>query len=208
MTKRKKSKFPALNKGVNTLTRKDAMECPYMDGIKDKNGKIVTRAWTEEEKAWMNQFLEETVVTNFLHGKGMKQKNQEKLDILNTDEVKKLKAEKKEAESSAEKTRLNELLKLAKAQVEDDMEDELEAVENELQELREEHLFYPDKEDHKQFYKENNIRNRDLFNKLKNQGYLIDLTEETYDKFMSERFDGIDVELALINEIEGEDEDE
>lgn len=208
MTKRKKSKYPALNKGVNTLTRKDAMECPYMDGIKDKHGNLVTRAWTEEEKAWMNQFLEETVVTNFLHGKGMKQKNNEKLDILNTDEVKELKALKKVAETSAEKTRLNELLKLAKEQVKDDMEDELETIEEELQELREQFLLYPDKEDHKKFYKENNIRNRDLYNKLKNQGHLIDLTAETYDKFMAERFDGIDVELAIINEIEGDNEDE
>lgn len=207
MTKRKKAKYPALNKGVNTLTRKDAMECPYMDGIKGKNGEFVTRAWTEEEKAWMNQFLEETVVTNFLHGKGMKQKNQEKLDILNSEEVKELKALKKSAETSAEKTRLNELLKLSKAQVKDDMEDELEDIENELQELREQYLLYPDKEDHKQFYKENNIRNRDLFNKLKNQGHLIDLTEETYDKFMSERFEGIDTEWAIIREIEGDEEE-
>lgn len=56
---RSKEKFPALNFRRQVKTRLDQLETDYLDKLND------------EEKAWLNAFLEETVITNFQH-KGRK----------------------------------------------------------------------------------------------------------------------------------------
>lgn len=56
---RNKEKYPALNFRRQVKTRLDQLETDYIDKLSD------------EEKAWLNAFLEETVITNFQH-KGRK----------------------------------------------------------------------------------------------------------------------------------------
>jgi hypothetical protein len=52
---RSKEKYPALNPRRAVKTRQDQLEVPYLDQLND------------EEKAFLNAFLEETVITNFYH---------------------------------------------------------------------------------------------------------------------------------------------
>ena len=56
---RHKEKFAALNFKRQVKTRLDQLDIDYVDQLSDK------------EKAWLNSFLEETVITNFQH-KGKK----------------------------------------------------------------------------------------------------------------------------------------
>ena len=37
-SRRARTKYPALNKGLNTLSRKDYIEPDYLDGVFDKDG--------------------------------------------------------------------------------------------------------------------------------------------------------------------------
>jgi hypothetical protein len=57
--KRSDEKYPALNPKRAVKTRQEQLEVPYLDQLNEK------------EKAFMNAFLEETVITNFKH-KGKK----------------------------------------------------------------------------------------------------------------------------------------
>lgn len=59
VTPRNKEKYPALNFKRQVKTRADYLETDYVSQLND------------EEKAWLNSFLEETVITNFQH-KGKK----------------------------------------------------------------------------------------------------------------------------------------
>lgn len=202
MSKRDKTKYPALKKGLNVRSRKDVIEVDYVNGVYDQNGKQVIRALNEEEKAWLNQFYEETVVTNFSHGEGMKDVAEVIKKIEQCDEFKKLKKQQKESTTYQERARIKELKKLLKAQNRDDNAEEIENLETELQDLRDKYLFYPNKEDHKRFYNENNRRNIDLFNKC----FIEEFTEENVDHYMMQALETIDFELLMIEEIEKEGE--
>jgi hypothetical protein len=54
-TPRNKEKYPALNFKRQVKTRLEQLDCDYVDKLNDK------------EKAFLNAFLEETVITNFDH---------------------------------------------------------------------------------------------------------------------------------------------
>lgn len=56
---RHKEKFAALNPKRAVKNRQEQLDVPYLDKLNDK------------EKAWLNNFLEESVITNFQH-KGKK----------------------------------------------------------------------------------------------------------------------------------------
>ena len=81
MSKRKEAKYPALEKGLNVKSRKDFIEVDYVNGVKNSNGEQVIRPLNEEEKAFLNQFYEETVVTNFSHDVRIKHLNKRRKDI-------------------------------------------------------------------------------------------------------------------------------
>jgi hypothetical protein len=65
MSRRKRAKHPALKPGLNTKGRLDYIEADYINGVRDENGVLVIRPLTEEEKDWLNQFYQETIITNF-----------------------------------------------------------------------------------------------------------------------------------------------
>lgn len=208
MSKRKKTKFPALNKGVNTLARKDFIEVDYINGVYDKNGKQVIRPMTEAEKKWLNDFYEETVVTNFLHHPELRRLNQEKNDIIECKYVKKMKEQVKNLKNSTpvQKETIKELkqtIKLTKEQNREIHYRKIRKIEKEMQKIREIVLLYSNTEDHKQFYTENNKRNNCIYNTCKKRGILIDLDIDAVDSLTATHLQCIDYEDYMINEIEG-----
>lgn len=208
-SKREKSKYPALNKGVNLNSRKDYIEPDYVDGVFDEDGNQIIRPLNESEKEWLNQFYEETVVTNFYHDPELRKLNRYKKAIIEDSIVKDLQTQVKELQKAEKPDKkrireLKEIIRLTKKQNEETYAEELEYIEEELQELREDKLLYPDKEDHKQFYNDNNARNACLFNKSRITGKLIGLDTDEYDTHMAKKIQGLDVEQLPIYEIERE----
>lgn len=171
--RRNKAKYPALQKKYNLKGRQDYIEPDYIDGVYDQNGVQVIRPLNAEEKEWLNKFYEETVSTNFLH----------------------------DPELRRAQTRLKELKKLEKLTEEE--EEELMFLQMEYLMLADENLLYPDHEDQKKLYGENNARNRCLYNRVKSVGMLDELNNCTYDE-MHKNMYGNDVygETAIINMIE------
>ena len=211
MSRREKSKFPALNKGLNTKSRKDFIEVDYIDGVKNSNGETVIRPMTDEEKKWLNQYYEETVVTNFLHHPELKRLNEERKKLIECKYVKQLQAQIENLRNQTPKqteliSELKEMVKLTKEQNGEKYATRIRKIEKKMQEARDQFLLYSDKEDHKQFYNENNKRNVCIYNNCKKYGTLLELTVDTYDKFIADSLDGLDCEMAIINEIEDTEE--
>lgn len=184
---------------MNLSSRKDYIEPDYINGVRDKDGKEVIRPLTDSEKEWLNKFYEETVVTNFFHEPELKKLNRIKKSIIQDDTVKELQKEVKELSENKNlnKTRikqLKEIIKLTKKQNEETYADQLEDIEEDLQEARDKYLFYPDKEDHKIFYGDNNARNACIFNKMRITGKLDDFEVSEFDNYLAERLAGLDVE--------------
>lgn len=210
MSKRKKTKFPALNKGVNTLARKDFIEVDYVNGVYDKNGKEVLRPLTDAEKQWLNDFYEETVVTNFLHHPELKKLNEEKKNIIECKYVKQMQQQVKDLrklDPLQDETikELKQTIKLTKEQNREKHYRQIRKIEKDMQKIREMVLLYSDTEDHKQFYNENNKRNNCIYNTCKKRGTLIDLDVDAVDSLTANHLQCIDYEDLIINEIEDED---
>ena len=190
MSKRKEAKYPALEKGLNVKSRKDFIEVDYVNGVKNSNGEQVIRPLNDEEKAFLNQFYEETVVTNFSHDARIKHLNRRRKDIIEDEVVKNLKEDLKSMQNrklSAKKIReMQEVIKETKKQNEEMYADDLRDIEQELADIREEVLLYPDKEDHKEFYKENNNRNACIYNIAKKTYKLMSIDSEEYE--LEEKF--------------------
>jgi len=207
--RRAKSKYPALNKGMNLNSRKDYIESDYVNGVYDDEGRQLIRPLNEDEKTWLNQFYEETVVTNFYHDPDLKRLNRFKKNIIEDDTVKALLKEVKELDvdrkGNAKRIKeLKEIIKITKKQNEETYAQELEFLEEELQELREEKLLYSDKEDHKEFYNANNARNNCIFNKSRITNRLVGLDTDEYDHYLSKRLSGLDTEQIPIHDMERE----
>lgn len=181
-TKRKKSKYPALSKGLNLKSRKDYIECDYINGIYDEYGNEIIRPLNKKEMEFLNNFYEETVVTNFLHDDRLIDLNNQKKNLLKSDYLDKVKLDlstAKENQDRKEISRLTKLSKVIKEQTADVKEAELARIEKKAKKIRKEVLLYPDKEDHKRFYKDNNARNSCIYNRSKIQDKLLDLFDET-----------------------------
>jgi uncharacterized protein (UPF0335 family) len=195
---------------MNLSSRKDYIEPDYINGVYDEHGKQVIRPLTNDEKAWLNQFYEETMVTNFLHHPDLRKLNRYRRAIIEDDTVKQIQAEIKElnkdkAANGSRIKQLKEIITITKKQNEETYAEQLQYIDEELQDLREEHLLYPDKEDHKQFYNQNNSRNNCIFNRSRSMGKLTDLEIEEYDAYVTSMTQGIDMEDVLISQIEETD---
>jgi len=171
-------KYPALDKSKNLPSRKEFIEPDYVNGVYDEDGNELIRPLTENEKAFINQFYEETIVTNFLHNPELKELNKTKKAIIEDDIVKGLKLELAAMKASSEDNKkdirdLSEIIKLTKKQNEEIYVDELRQIENKMRKIRKKTLLYPNKEDHKKFYNENNSRNSCIFNRSKS-GYKLE----------------------------------
>lgn len=210
--RRSKSKFPALNKGLNLSLRKDYIEPDYINGVVDENGDVVIRPCNEEEKAFLNQFYEESIITNFYHKKELKDLNKLKKTIIENEDVKCLYDEIDKLEDTEEPDKrrikeLKEIIRLTKKQNEETYSESLRDIEEQIQELREKMLLYPDTNDHKMFYNENNARNSCLFNRLKNGMKLAHMSMKEYDEFIESHLD-TDGQEELIQYLEREQYEE
>jgi len=190
VSRRKKAKYPALEKGLNIKSRKDYIEVDYINGIKGDAGEYAIRPLNESELEFLNKFYEETIVTNFAHDPRIKHLNKKKKDIIEDKTVLMLKDQLKQMQDQhVDKSKIRkqkEIIKLTKQQNEETYNKELENIELELQELRDDVLLYPNKEDHKEFYRENNNRNACLYNMAKKTYKLLSIDSEEYE--FEERF--------------------
>jgi hypothetical protein len=193
--RRSSSKYPALDKRKNLPSRQDLIDFDYLGKLSDK------------ELTFLNNFVEETVVTNFAHHKLIKGLQSKKKRIIEDETVQDLKS-KVEAlkaqygENTPEIKQLMLVIRDLKKQNEETYYDDIEGIESELTALREQFLLYPDKEDHKVFYSENNARNMCLLNKKKLERRLDELLPDKYDEFADEAMYEDDAEEELINRLE------
>lgn len=202
-------KYPGLNARVNLPSRKDLIETNYINGVRNKDGELVIRPLNDEEKTFLNKFYEETIITNFLHNKDLRTLSKIKKSILEDDiilelkeKIKTLKEEKHTEEVLKKIKNLKEIIKITKKQNEETFNERLTDLEDQMQDLREEHLLYPDKNDHKRFYNANNSRNNCLYTKMKTHYTLdfVDFSDEyQYDLLKQEWIDG---EQKIIDNLE------
>lgn len=209
------SKYPALDKGLNLLSRKEYIEADYINGVYDSKGNQIIRPLTEEELKFLNQFYEETVVTNFTHNSDIKRLLRNKKKIVEDDQVIALKREIEtlSADKATNKKRIKELkeiIKLLKKQNEETYAHKLRPIEKELKSTRKEKLLYPDKEDHKTFYNDNNARNSCIYNKANITKSLMNITEENQDLFYYKdcNDDGEELMIAEIERARIEEEEQ
>lgn len=76
-SKRSRAKYPALNQSLNTKDRRYFIETDYINGVYDANGQEVIRPLNDEEKAFLNKFYEESLITTF---------NKDGTDLYNSEE--------------------------------------------------------------------------------------------------------------------------
>jgi hypothetical protein len=211
LSKREKSKYPALQKGLNLSSRKDYIEPDYVKGVYDANGQMLIRPLTEDEMQFLNQYYEESVVTNFYHDPELRKLNKLKRSIIEDDTVKTMQKEVKRLRETDRKLHsrrireLKEIIKITKKQNEETYSERLELIEEELQELREDKLLYPDTDDHKAFYNHNNSRNNCIFNKYRSMNQLMYLDNKQIDyALMQDIIQNADCEEDFIVNLESE----
>lgn len=206
-------KYPALNKYFNVNSRFDYIECDYIDGIKDDKGNYVLRPLNEEEKKFLNNFYEETVVTNFTRDPELKALQTKINKLIKDPVVHDLIAQYKaiEEHNIKNKQRIRDLKKLIrkiKTENIEEMNNEISKLKARIEVVRQEKLLYPDSEDHKMFYKENNHRNNCIFNKAKIMNTLTEFSSDVYDEFFYKNNGFTDYEDLLISLIEPEIDEE
>jgi hypothetical protein len=208
--KRSKSKFPALNKGLNLKSRKDYIEPDYINGVKNADGETVIRPLTEGEKKFLNDFYAETVITDFLHDPRLKGLLKKKQKLINSADIKELQIEIKALKQSKNDNtkriqELKDIIKLLKERNIEENEDEINLINKKMDSIRKEVLLYPDKESHKKFYNDNNSRNSCIYNRSVMMNKLTYIDHEDYNKF-SESYDALnnDYENYLIDMLERE----
>ena len=190
--KRQDIKYPALDQSVNLLSRKDFIEVDYINGLYDENGKEIMRPLTEEEKSWLNKFYSETLITDFLYDNKIRRLHKLKKDLVRDDFVKELERQLKEAKDKQNEDNqiiLEEQITNLKKLNKNVYKKEIEEINKEIEKIQKEVLLYPDKNNRKEFYDANNARNRDIYNRAKKRGRLIELDPDEYDKYYSDLVD-------------------
>lgn len=164
-------------------SRFDFIEADYINGVYDDDGNCLIRPCTEEEKRFLNDFYAETVITNFYHHPELRKLHNKKKALVNNDpNIKKLKKQSKVTKDKEENRRLKELVKEVKSQLKEKHKETIDEIDKEIEKIRKKVLLYPNKEDHKQFYHENNKRNRCVFNRSKTNFTIDYYDPEDYDK--------------------------
>lgn len=203
--RRARTKYPGIVKKRNLPSRQDYIEPDYISGVLNDKDELVIRPLNQEELEFLNKFYEETISTNFLHNDKLKKLNRMRRKIIEDSVVEELKVELSKAEKAKDKERAKEIrhiIKLTKKQNEEIYADKIQDLEEEMQDLREQHLLYPDKEVHKEFYKENNSRNFCLFNRYKTAFRLDSLDDDLIKNLKSSFYEN--GEDDIIDEIERE----
>ena len=153
--------------------RQDYIEPDYVNGVVNANGEMVIRPLNKEEKRFLNSYYEEVIGANFNHDPELKQLNKD---------IKKL----KDIETPTK-------------------EDEVELMSLQMEYFAkaDEVLLYPDHEDQKKLYGENNARNRCVYNRTKAMHILDELNDATYDNIHKTVHNSADSgEMLMINLVE------
>ena len=177
MAKKRKGKYPNLDKSQNTKSRSDYIETEYVDGIKNHNGRVVIRPLNVEEKEWLNKYYGEFVAFSDRQlnpTEEILQYMKQKSDLKK--EIAKIKRE--------EKVKTNCHIQHLKRKIEE--------VESALDFLRKEAgVFNSTCEEQRKLYSVNNSRNFCVYNNRKARGMLLELTTETYDTFLANIWDSL-----------------
>lgn len=173
INRRQNEKYPALHKKYNLRMRQDYIEPDYVNGTFNRDGEMVIRPLNTEEKKFLNAFYEEVIGSNFIHDNVLKKLHLEMMEL-----------KRKEILTEEESETLSRLQLEYYARADDV-------------------LLYPDHEDQKKLYGENNARNRCLYNRTKSIGILDELNDCTYDEFHRNVYGDPDsAEELIINTIE------
>lgn len=162
MARRNKEKYPALKQQFNLRNRKDYIEgSEYINGVYDEEGRQVIRALNDEEKRFLNNFYEETIITNFSYTPELKEIANQIRKIKNCSKIQKIEKIEKKFKKLNEKSKAS-LAKL-KEEIKELNDQVLKDLKLKQDELRKKQLLFPDKERQKEFYGDNNARNRCLY---------------------------------------------
>ena len=193
MAKKRKGKYPNLDKSQNTKMRSDYIEPEYIDGVKDQSGKEVIRPLNEEEKAWLNKFYGESVAMS-------------DVQLNPTEEIMGYMKQKSKLKREIAKIRRDEKVK-TNGTIEFKLK-KIDEIEKALDFLREEAgVFHSTCDEQRELYNTNNSRNFCVYNNRKARGMLLELTEHTVDNFIAKYWDALatfnyDSQDALIDIVE------
>ena len=192
--KRSKIKYPNIDISVNTKSRTDYIETDYVNGVRNKDGELVIRAMTDDETAWLDNFYGESLICS--------SKN-----LNPTEEIQDYAKKKSSLKKRIAKERKDTGLKTNRRIV--FLENKIIKIEECLDFLREEAgVLHPTCEEQRRLFRDNNKRNKCIYNNLKSRGMLLELTTETYDSFIGDYWDiltnltGNDSQDVIIEEIE------
>jgi hypothetical protein len=171
-----------LDKKGTVQTRHDYIETQYVDGVKNEAGETVIRKMTDDEKAWLSQFIAETEHGNVNKGREIKV------------ELKKRKALKSDWASAKRKGNVEIMLKL---------EQEMSQITSKLEQLRENsNNFYTKEEDVTEIFGRDYERRSDVYNNAKISDNLVLYDIDEYDKFSTEAIDSIDPENLILEHLQ------
>lgn len=156
------------------------MDVPYAKGVTNEYGEQVIRPLTQEEKEWLNKFIQETEHVNFQKTEQIEKERED---------YKTLRREYKELKDKFSREAAELKLKI-------------EAKYKSIVELREQTgTFYAEDKDRQELFTRDNDRRADLFNNAKASGNLIYYDSNEYDKFESESEKDINAEDLLMEHL-------
>jgi len=158
LSKREKAKYPGLEKKYNLKLKQFYKEVDYIGGVYNDKGDQVIRSLNDNEKEFLNKFEEEYSNANFMHDFTAKEKK--KITTLRA----KYRKLKKEYKDTGKKTLLPRIDK----------------VYLDILMISQDKLLVSCPEKQKEFYNDNNSRNRCLHNRLQTGFKLDPLDTEFY----------------------------
>lgn len=191
--KRKKTKYPNLNKDCNLKVRREYIDTYYVNGIKGEGGEYALRPLNDNEKAWLDKFYGEHVGASFCEKNTLHRtiSTEEAQKLRKNTKEKKLEAAKVQKKINQKITKVNQLLIDIK-QLKKDKE-----VADKALSIAEDELSLDQK---KQCYDANNARNRCLYNQARKTGKLVKLQPEEYERTFLEQLNEYDLELLVVND--------
>lgn len=200
---REKEKHSSLMKKYTLKSRQELIDFDYLDQLSDS------------ELDFLNQFIAETVHTSFSNNPEIKRLTEIITSIVECPDVKDIAREvsilkqlKKDSKTSEEEANIGKKIKelteekrvlmVKNKRVNRDI---IQDLENQIQEIRNQTLLYPNKEDHKEFYNANNDRNADIYNLAARTKSLFQLEPQQFDTYYSNSMK-VDYELYRIDSME------
>lgn len=81
MSRRKQTKYPNLNPGLNLKKRTEVIETDYVNGVRNEKGEMVIRPLNEDEKAWLDKFYKEYINGEKLDDDSLHDKDEHQTDL-------------------------------------------------------------------------------------------------------------------------------